>query len=180
LDPLGLEKEVTVSGVPTTNTNVGGRFGIKVEDPPHQLGDSIQAASRVNWRPGEGLGGWIVQHVRFEYDVKNDEDGLESTNWVQPTVTEFWEAWKVTAEGFLEMDGEDNFQTPLFPEDSYGSFSIIGKVDFYTTEALEGVTNTPDKWTGRVEEAGFYQNQEEAPNWWNGTGYNHTLTLTWE
>jgi hypothetical protein len=61
-----------------------------------------------------------------------------------------------------------------------GMASITGIIDFYQ-DSIFTDSNSPLNWkTDEVTIANGLRATYSEPSWWNGSGFNHQLTVTWE
>jgi RHS repeat-associated protein len=184
LDPYGLrtitathtDHHVTVWGVPVSGS-AGSQLSISIpqDGAPHQVDDLIQAASQVRWDVSGTTRGWVVQHVTFDLSGVYNEDGTQYTP--PPDLrAEYWEAWHFSPTLGVQYGGLDNFLM-TFPETTYGHARIIGKVDFYSEDAVS--SDDPWNW-GVIPQAGVLMAKTTQPTFWTGSGFNHRLEMTWE
>jgi len=127
--------------------------------------------------------GWIVQWVQRSYDIWY-ADGSADTKLNSPH-TPYWEAWEVKKGKRVTVDrdaptdtGEpydDSFDQPS-REDSRGEFKVRGVVKFYALPSLPAsfIANNP------ATAASDLRSTVHRPDFWDGTGTTHDLTVTWD
>jgi RHS repeat-associated protein len=179
LDPSGLSG-VRVTGVPVSGST-GSSLSIQIDDPPKSIGAQgiAQGEFIVSWIVDSSLSGWVVQKVTFDYSgVYLRDGGQYESNPRDP----YWEAWRVDAgvvSGLLGPDPTDTFRTdPFLISANRGFAEIRGVVDFYRDSAI-GSSNNPSTWDGHPL-SGLLPTTTSLPSWWTGSGFNHSITVSWE
>jgi hypothetical protein len=127
--------------------------------------------------------GWIVQEI--SYDL-HDQDGVHKQG-------SFWEGFYVEAGetrcvySTVGLDGSplDPGTNPELPDDTYhhpghvsnsmGVDTLIGKAKFYEG-TLPGDFIRPNNQTFAIDR----RSTTTQPPFWNGTGTDHNLTVTWD
>ena len=145
---------------------------------PRRLSPCGSAEWQVRW----GLAvrhatGWIIQHVRFEPDVRNcANEPIVGRN----TVIEYWEGWRVV-NGAIQVGftghphGSDTFRTPNSGEGTRGTYTIRGRVRF-----LAGYNLARPPWGHTFPQAGALPTMGTEPDGWTECGADvHTLAVNW-
>jgi hypothetical protein len=125
-------------------------------------------------------GGWVVQKVEVERDVK-DKDGKPVSGGLNTAWYPLWEAWKINASQKVttyaetgDLEDDTYGQGPI--ADSKGTVTVKGTPEFYEGLALPAafkVTNKAPTW--------ILPATNSAPAMAGGTGaIAHDLTGTWD
>jgi hypothetical protein len=133
-------------------------------------------------RKAEG-DGWIIQQILRSYDIREADGSVADANLNAPKVT-FWEAWPVKKGAIITSnrydatdDGrtyDDSFDQPERPN-LKGEFKVIGLVKFY--EVALPSTFVKQNLQTRAEDL---LSTTVRPDFWDGTGTIHNLTITWD
>jgi hypothetical protein len=133
-------------------------------------------------RKAEG-DGWIIQQILRSYDIRKADGSVAYANLNAAKVT-FWEAWPVkkgtiiTSNRYdVTADGrtyDDSFDQPARPN-LKGEFKVVGLVKFYEV-ALPSAFIKKNLQT-RAEDL---RSTTVHPDFWDGTGTIHNLTVTWD
>ena len=172
MDPLGLSKlnaPITVKG-PTA-------------------GDCGQFSWTIQWKLDAVTkkGGWIVQHVTVDFDVKDCDDKAidvkkHTKGVVDPSYWPLWEAWEVNKNSDVTKyadkgdKDDDEYAMPSFGDCTKGKITITGVADYYDGLALPkppfAVTNKPP--------AGILPSTTTDPKLGKGSGsVNHNIVAEW-
>ena len=129
-------------------------------------------------------GGWVVQKVELEYDVKDCSDkpfDAEQTGGLNPGWYPLWEAWQIHKDQQVtaQVEGgdiyDDIFGTLGYGKNTHGSVIVKGTAEFYEGLTLPSsfkLTNDPP--------ASGLPSTKSAPTLSGGTGaVLHNLKATW-
>jgi hypothetical protein len=189
-DPADEEKprlrHVTVSGPDGRSARgaASGRVGFKTITGPKGECGGMQWVIQWVLDKASKKGGWIVQHVKTAFDVKDAAGaavdvkahvGVDPANWP------LWEAWKVNAGKKVTTYAEggdladDAYGMPSFGATT-GKYEITGTAEFYEGLKLPAAF-APDS----TSPAGILPVTKTKPSLSGGTGaVDHSLTATWD
>jgi hypothetical protein len=147
-DPIEERGGKNVSGFvrndPIKSVDVCGRWRLVMEsiDAPHETTSCGGAESHVRFRMdfAAGKNGWLIQHLKFHYDVKNCDNSQK-----KDLRHEYWEAWHVVngvvymdfGDGVEQLGGDDFFGIPDQGDDTKGVLKKEGYIEFYEDYDLE-------------------------------------------
>ena len=130
-----------------------------------------------------GNAGWIIQQVTRSYDIRNPDGSIWDAKLNSPKVN-YWEAWPVTkgeiitANRFDPTDEgvtyDDSFDQPKRPN-TKGEFKVVALAKFY--EVALPSTFIKQNLLTRAEDL---PSTTERPDFWDGTGTVHNLTVVWD
>jgi hypothetical protein len=118
--------------------------------------------------------GWIIQHIVLD----RKESTKDKKSSLPPVHKEYWEAFNPRVEQGGQQSGtgayDDQFDSYSTERTTSGSTTWLGRVKFYegTLPSNFVRTNTPP--------AGTLPWTTEPPNWWDDTGTDHNLWVTWD
>ncbi len=116
--------------------------------------------------------GWIVQEIMYDLNVTGGERRQGH----------YWEGFFVKqgdTRGIYQPGFDDTFQTAgetLHPSNSKGMSTFIGKAKFYE-HTLPADFICPNE---AAKPAGALRATTTQPPFWDGTGTDHNLTVTWD
>jgi RHS repeat-associated protein len=115
-----------------------------------------------------GQGGWLIQHVIYDRDVLNADGSVK-----EKKTTEFWEAWKVDANGKVE-GGTDMFSPPSFGPETRGTITVTGYAKYYEGYTL--LSNFIRGGAGALA-GDLLSTQDKPPGWTDENAYKHQLSV---
>ena len=127
--------------------------------------------------------GWIIQQVSRSYDIRLRNGKVADPKLNAPKTT-FWEAWPVkkgatmtTNRNNATADGrtyDDTFDQPTRPN-LKGTFKVVALAKFYEV-ALPATFKKQNPLTRAAD----LPSTIVRPDFWDGTGTVHNLTVTWD
>lgn len=131
-------------------------------------------------------GGWIVQKVRSNFDVKDDKNAridVKAKSGTDPAWWPLWEAWpvnkgeKVTTYASEDSDPvDDTYGSPGFGAKTKGAREVLGDAEFYEGLKLPSsfkATNKAPAW--------ILPSTQSDPGLTGGSGsLTHNLKATWD
>ncbi|GIG22490.1 hypothetical protein Cch01nite_32140 [Cellulomonas chitinilytica] len=149
----------------------------------HPFG-SFSWGSRWSINNGAGANGFVVQHVRWVFDVKDAANAAVDAParlGIDPAWTDFSEAWQVRNGAVFvgtttSPHSADTYANPGLGDGTKGSLSILGTADYHAIPSLPSsfaVRNAAPAWALPVVagDAGLP----------GGTGaLQHNITATWD
>ncbi|HZF50680.1 MAG TPA: hypothetical protein VE093_18605 [Polyangiaceae bacterium] len=115
--------------------------------------------------------GWVVQEISYDHSVNGGKQ-LQGR---------FWEAFyieKGATRGLYDPDYDDTYRNTgetIHPDNSTGMSTVIGKAKFY-----EGTLPADFICPNPATVAGSRRSTTTKPPFWDGTGTDHNLTITWD
>lgn len=160
---------------------VGGNgVTITVVSGPTAITNCGSVEWRVHWGVDPMRDGWIIQHVRFDADVRDCERNPRVPN--NPDGLEYWEAWEVSG-GSVWVGAANNgiphvadtFRTADEGEGTRGTVIETGRVRFYERYDLR-----EPPWGHTVRPAGALPTVTVEPQGVTDAGArDHSLTVEW-
>jgi hypothetical protein len=120
--------------------------------------------------------GWLIQHIQQNTDVRHSDNTPDRDRSHQ---YEFWEPLSPISQNATTSGrrADDNYGSLASPDNSRGTVTTVGRVKFYTGTLPNNVFNTNDAELARFGETGPLT--RTRPSWWDDTGTDHNLTVTW-
>lgn len=174
----------TPEGEPAASTDQGTVVPMKpAQDPVIQSNLCTQyACGGTMWQVSFILpvaaanSGWVVQEIRDDLDSAYPDGGVPEGGSLH---SHFWEGFYVPAgakeTGHLYGASDDTFSALGHAANTTGTETVIGKAKFY-----EGTLPPDFVPCNDAGLAGTRRATVNPPEWWDGTGTPHSLTMDWD